>query len=137
MGAETFRGLRSPLSESEASANCSGLKTAMQTHANEIKAARARMAEEMKSPSPTLARLSQRASGAEGGGTVAYDQIKSERHIMAAINARLSDKGCPTIDIEQTIAITAAPAAKPCAATLTLKTDKGRHPDPTAANKCT
>jgi hypothetical protein len=52
-----------------------------------------------------------------GGGTVAYDQIKTERYIMAALNARLSDKGCPAIDIEQAIAgnITTA-AAKPCAA---------------------
>jgi hypothetical protein len=135
MGAETFRGKRSPLSESEASANCTGLKTAMQTHANEIKAARARMAEELKTPAPSLDRMSRRASGEEGGGTVAYDQIKAERHVMAAINARLTDKGCAAIDIEQTITATAAPTSKPCTAAL-LKPDKGRQPDPATANKC-
>jgi hypothetical protein len=124
MGAETFRGKRSPLSESETSANCTGLKTAMQTHAAEIKAARARMAEELKSPAPSLDRMSRRASGEEGGGTVAYDQIKNERYIMTALNARLSDRGCPTLDVEQSIAAAAgAPAttasapAKTCAAT--------------------
>jgi hypothetical protein len=135
MGAETFRGKRSPLSESEASANCTGLKTAMQTHANEIKAARARMAEELKTPAPSLDRMSRRASGEEGGGTVAYDQIKAERHVMAAINARLTDKGCAAIDIEQTITATAAPTSKPCTAAL-LKPDKGLQPDPATANKC-
>jgi hypothetical protein len=116
MGAETFRGKRSPLSESEASANCSGLKTAMFTHATEIKSARARMAEELKTPAPSLDRMSRRAAGEEGGGTVAFDQIKTERYIIAALNARLSDKGCPAVDIQQAIAgTTATAAAKPCA----------------------
>jgi hypothetical protein len=139
MGAETFRGKRSPLSEAEASANCTGLKTAMQTHATEIKAARARMVEELKTPATSLDRMSRRASGEEGGGTVAFDQIKAERHVMAAINARLSDKGCPTVDIEQTIAATAAPAAKPCTNVPLLQPDKGKHQDlaAVAANKCT
>jgi hypothetical protein len=137
MGAETFRGNRSPLNEAEKSANCSGLKTAMQTHANEIKAARARMLEELKVPAPSLDRMSRRAAGEEGGGTVAYEQIKSERHVMAALNARLADKGCPTIDIDQTIAATTAPATKPCAPKLLQKPDKARQPGSANANSCT
>ncbi len=136
MGAETFRGKRSPLNESEASANCTGLTTAMQTHANEIKAARVRMAEELKRPAPSLDRMSRRASGEEGGGTVAFDQIKAERHIMAAINARLSDKGCATVDIEQTITATASPAAKPCTNAPLLKPDKAKD-QVAVANTCT
>jgi hypothetical protein len=138
MGAETFRGQRSPLSEAENSANCNGLKTAMQTHANEIKAARARMVEELKAPAPSLDRMSRRASGEEGGGTVAFDQIKTERHVMAALNARLSDKGCPTVDVAQMIAATAAPAAKPCTNAPLLKPGNGKPPKQAAgtANTC-
>jgi hypothetical protein len=139
MGAETFRGKRSPLSESEASASCTGLKTAMQTHANEIKAARARMVEELKAPAPSLDRMTRRAAGEEGGGTVAFDQIKAERHVMAALNARLSDKGCPTVDIEQTIAATVAPAAKACTNAPLLKPGNRKPPKQAAgtANTCT
>lgn len=121
------------LSAQELQVGCPGLKAALAAHATDIKTYQAQMAAELSKPAPNLQRMAQRSSGAEGGGTVAFDKIKLERRMLIALQARMNDKKCPAVSIERVLADAPAPTVKSCPDDFKAKFGKSK---PTATTGC-
>ena len=121
------------LSAQELQVGCPGLKAALAAHATDIKTYEAQMAAELKQPAPNLQRMAQRSSGAEGGGTLAFDKIKLERRMLVALQARMNDKKCPAVSLEQVLADAPAATGKACTDDFKAKFAKSK---PTATTGC-
>ena len=111
LGVSPYKPQDGLLSAQELQVGCPGLKAALAT---DIKTYEAQMAAELSKPAPNLQRMAQRSSGAEGGGTVAFDKIKLERRMLIALQARMNDKKCPAVSIERVLADAPVPTVKSC-----------------------
>ena len=97
LGVAQFKPRDDLLAQAEINADCKGLAQAVTRRATEVRNLQTLMSKELATPAPTVARMMQRSSGAEGLGTEAFDKISLERAAMQALEARRTAKSCPAI----------------------------------------
>jgi hypothetical protein len=82
-------------------ADCAALTSALRTDISKLKAFEENEVREKQLASPTLFRAIQRVTGPEGAGDIALENFKKTSEHATALNGKLSQKKCETIDIER------------------------------------
>jgi hypothetical protein len=94
-------------------ANCDKLAKTLQAALEKMRAAKARAKTEDEAPPTTLARTVARAMGPPGSGNSAFEEYASTRRDADAINRRLEEKGCGTVDIDKLLDPLGSPPTAP------------------------
>ena len=85
--------------------NCAGLGVLMNADIDRMRKLQVRAKQEEKAPPADLVSAWQRTFGKKGDGVPSLKELKKLRQHADELNATLQARGCPTIDIDQALAV--------------------------------